>query len=121
VRSSKGLVAQKFAHPFLEERDGVHMGVPAQWVAHSGHGAPEKIDSQVLFDVLLDELEGPEHDAVRGRFQRPGPSQLTSTVVLQLKLHAFDGRSLHLIAISRTNGGYYTLTWTTWRDRHRLF
>src|SRR6266550_2719666 len=54
--SSQSLVAQKFAHPFIEERNG------ATWAfQHNGSlildtGAPEKIDSQVLFDVLLDEL-----------------------------------------------------------------
>src|SRR5881398_4222216 len=56
--SSQGLVAQKFAHPFIEERDGVTWAFQHNGSLILDTGAPEKIDSQVLFDVLLDELEG---------------------------------------------------------------
>ena len=108
--SSQGLVAQKFAHPFIEERDGVTWAFQHNGSLILDTGAPEKIDSQVLFDVLLDELEGPDHDAVARAISA------TRAVAIDkyggftsLNFMLSDGRSLHLYRDFQTNGGYYTL------------
>src|SRR5256885_6607199 len=62
--SSGGLVAQKFAHPFIEERDGVtwafqHNGSLVRDSDDSG-----KIDSQILFEMILSALRGQSHEDV---------------------------------------------------------
>ena len=62
--SSQGLVAQKFAHPFIEEEGDVtwafqHNGSLVKDVSDSG-----KIDSQILFEMILSLLDGRTHEDV---------------------------------------------------------
>ena len=108
--STRGLVAQKFAHPFVEERDGVtwafqHNGSLMNYTGDSG-----KIDSQVLFTILLDHLEGPEHGAVAKA------TRTARTLAVEkyggftgLNFMLSDGKALHIYRDFQTNGQYYTL------------
>ena len=105
-----GLVAQKFAHPFVDERNGVtwafqHNGSLANDVGNSG-----KIDSQILFDLLLDHLDAGDHAAVAKA------TAAARDVAIQkyggftgLNFMVSDGRSLHAYRDFQTNGQYYTL------------
>ena len=107
---SKGLAAQKFAHPFIEERDGI------TWAfQHNGSlkGYTDKaglIDSQVIFNLLLDHIEERGHDAV-------AKATATAREVAIEKYGGFtglnfmlsDGRSLYVYRDFQENGQYYTL------------
>src|SRR5437016_8414967 len=48
--SSQGRVAQKFAHPFIEERDGVTCAFQRNGSPSLGTGASVQIDAQSLFE-----------------------------------------------------------------------
>jgi len=105
-----GLVAQKFAHPFIQERDGVtwafqHNGSLLNDVGNSG-----KIDSQILFELLLDQLDGRDHEAVAkatGVARDAAISKHGGFTGLNFMLS--DGQSLHMYRDFQANGQYYTL------------
>src|SRR2546427_217599 len=59
-----GRVAQKFSHPFVEQRDGVTWAFQHNGSLLNDLGDSGKIDSQLLFELLLDRLDGPDHDSV---------------------------------------------------------
>ena len=105
-----GLVAQKFAHPFVEERDGT------TWVfQHNGSlvkdpGEPGKIDSQVLFHALLADVHGREHEDVAmaiGAVRNLAIEKYGGFTGLNFMLS--DGKALHIYRDVQTNGQYYTL------------
>jgi predicted glutamine amidotransferase len=110
--SSQGLVAQKFAHPFIEERDGV------TWAfQHNGslvrEGSPTtsgKIDSQILFDVLLNSLAGRTHeDVAKATIETRRVALEEHGGFTSLNFMLSDGRALHVYRDFQTNGQYYTL------------
>ncbi len=105
-----GLAAQKFAHPFVEEKVGV------TWVfQHNGSlvndaGDPEKIDSQIIFRMILDCLDG------RGHGDVAKATSVTRALAIEkyggftgLNFMLSDGQSLHVYRDFQTNGQYYTL------------
>ncbi|TLZ76401.1 MAG: hypothetical protein E6K08_05870 [Methanobacteriota archaeon] len=105
-----GLVVQKFAHPFVEERHG------AMWAfQHNGSllrdtGDSEKIDSQVLFETLLDHLDDRSREGVAQA------TKAARAVVIDkfggftgLNFMLSDGTALHVYRDFQTNGQYYTL------------
>src|SRR5882762_8268242 len=62
--SAQGSVAQKFAHPFIEERDGVTWAFQHNGSLVKDAGDSGKIDSQILFEMILDTLRGRTHEDV---------------------------------------------------------
>jgi len=108
--SVQGLVAQKFAHPFVEERDGT------TWVfQHNGSllrspEGEEKIDSQILFKLILDGLDGGNHEAVAkaAAFARATAIEEYGGFT-GLNFMLSDGKALHVYRDFQTNGQYYTL------------
>ena len=108
--SSQGLVAQKFAHPFIEERDGVTWAFQHNGSLVNDSSDSDKIDSQILFDVILDALEGRAHEHVV-------KATATAREVAIEKYGGFtslnfmlsDGAALHVYRDFQTNGQYYTL------------
>src|SRR2546421_6455757 len=108
--SSKETVAQKFAHPFVEERDGVTWAFQHNGSLVGDTGDPEKIDSQVLFKILLDHLAGPGHESVA-----KATSAVRAAAVdryggfTSLNFMLSDGADLHVYRDFQTNGQYYTL------------
>jgi len=108
--SVSGFVAQKFAHPFVEERDGVtwafqHNGSLVKDPSQGG-----KIDSQVLFGLILDHLEAADPAAVAAATEQ------VRTIAIEeyggftgLNFMLTDGRTLHVYRDFQTNGQYYTL------------
>ena len=108
--SAKGLVAQKFAHPFVEERDGVTWAFQHNGSLVNDPGEADKVDSQVLFAALLDRLKGRSHRDVAEA------TSLVRTLAVEkyggftgLNFMLADGRTLHAYRDFQTNGQYYTL------------
>jgi len=107
--SSSGSVAQKFAHPFVTERDGV------TWAfQHNGslvrESGGEKIDSQILFDLVLDSLRGRSHgDVAKATFAARNAAIEDYEGFTSLNFMLSDGEALHLYRDFETNGQYYTL------------
>ena len=107
--SSSGSVAQKFAHPFVTERDGV------TWAfQHNGslvrESGGEKIDSQILFDLVLDSLCGRSHgDVAKATFAARNAAIEDYEGFTSLNFMLSDGEALHLYRDFETNGQYYTL------------
>src|SRR5256885_6651828 len=109
--SSQGLVAQKFAHPFIEERDGVTWAFQHNGSFVNDPDEADHIDSQILFRLLLEHLKGGRgHDEV---------AQATASVrelaiekyggFTGLNFMLSDGQSLHAYRDFQTNGQYYTV------------
>src|SRR3989442_8159360 len=59
-----GLVAQKYSHPFVEERDGVTWAFQHNGSLANDSGYSGKIDSQVLFELLLADFDGQGDESV---------------------------------------------------------
>jgi predicted glutamine amidotransferase len=109
--SAQGSVAQKFAHPFVEERDGVTWAFQHNGSLVNDPGEADKIDSQILFRLLLEHLTGGrEHEDVAN----------ATAAVRNLAIEKYggftslnfmlsDGQSLHAYRDFQTNGQYYTL------------
>ena len=105
-----GRVAQKFSHPFVEQRDGVTWAFQHNGSLLNDLGDSGKIDSQLLFELLLDRLDGPDHDSV------VNATATVREVAIQkhggftsLNFMLSDGQSLHAYRDFQTNGQYYTL------------
>jgi len=108
--SSKGLVAQRFAHPFVEERDGVTWAFQHNGSLVNDPNEEGMIDSMILFRFLLDSLPGREHEDVAKA------TAATRNMAIEkfggftsLNFVLTDGRSLHAYRDFQTNGQYYTL------------
>ncbi len=108
--NSKGVVAQRFSHPFVEERHGVTWAFQHNGSLVNDPGDPEKIDSQVLFSALLDYLGGRDHESVAKA------TRAMRTIAIEkyggftgLNFMLSDGHALHVYRDFQTNGQYYTL------------
>jgi len=107
---AQGSVAQKFAHPFIEERDGVTWAFQHNGSLVNDPGETGMVDSQILFRSLLNNLEGREHRDV---------AKATATLrelaiekyggFTGLNFMLSDGKSLHVFRDFQANGQYYTL------------
>jgi predicted glutamine amidotransferase len=108
--SVAGLVAQKYSHPFVEERDGVtwafqHNGSLVNDLAEKG-----QIDSQVLFQSLLNRIEGQAHEDVAKATRAVRDEAIEKYGGFTgLNFMLSDGQSLHVYRDFQTNGQYYTL------------
>jgi len=105
-----GLVAQKYSHPFVEARDGIMWAFQHNGSLVSDPGEKGQIDSQVLFQSLLNRLEGRAHQdvakATRG-VRDEAIEKYGGFTGLNFMLS--DGQSLHVFRDFQTNGQYYTL------------
>ena len=71
---------------------------------------PERVDSQVLFEMLLANLDGGDHASVAkaiGATRRQVLEEFGGFTALNLMLS--DGSALHTYRDFESNGGYYTL------------
>jgi len=105
-----GLAAQKFSHPFVVKQDGVTWAFQHNGSLVNDLGDPEKIDSQLIFELLLERLKGPDHDAVAkatGAVRDLAIQKYGGFTALNFMLS--DGHSLHAFRDFQTNGQYYTL------------
>ncbi len=108
--SVAGLVAQKYSHPFVEERDGVTWAFQHNGSLVNDPGEKGQIDSQVLFQSLLDRIEGRAHEdvATAARGVRDEAIEKYGGFT-GLNFMLSDGQSLHVYRDFQTNGQYYTL------------
>ena len=105
-----GLVAQKFAHPFVEELEGVTWAFQHNGSLKNDVGDSGKIDSQILFEMLLDHLDGRDHAAVARATAAARETAITKYGGFTgLNFMLSDGQSLHMYRDFQTNGQYYTL------------
>ena len=108
--SVSGLVAQKYSHPFSEVRDGVtwafqHNGSLVNDTGHEG-----KIDSQVLFELLLQNLDSQADGSVARATRAMRKAAIEEYGGFTgLNFILSDGRSLYVYRDFQTNGQYYTL------------
>ena len=110
LASAAGLVARKYAHPFIEERDGVTWAFQHNGSLVNDPEEPGLPDSQVLFHSLLGRLTSRTHE---------GLAEATTAVrdmaidkyggFTGLNFMLSDGDSLHVYRDFHTNGQYYTL------------
>ena len=108
--SVAGLVAQKYSHPFVEERDGVTWAFQHNGSLTNDPGEKGQIDSQVLFQSLLNRLGGRAHEDVAkatGGVRDEAIEKYGGFTGLNFMLS--DGQSLHVYRDFQTNGQYYTL------------
>ena len=102
-------VGVEWSHPFVEERDG------ATWAfVHNGSlsrgGDADRIDSQVLFGLLLDALRGRDHAAVAEAAREARDRAIRDHGgFTSLSFLLTDGVALHAYRDFQANGNYYTL------------
>lgn len=108
--SARGSTAQKFAHPFIGERDGTTWAFQHNGSLIKDPEDHDKIDSQIVFDLILNALDGPTHDGVA-----KATADARSMTIEKyggftgLNFMLSDGQALHVYRDFQTNGQYYTL------------
>ena len=108
--SSQGLVAQKFAHPFIEEHDGVTWAFQHNGSLVRDSGDSGKIDSQILFETILSSLHGRSHEDVAKATRAARDLAIEKHGgFTSLNFMLSDGQALHMYRDFQTNGPYYTL------------
>lgn len=108
--SDPKMVGQRWSHPFVEEKDGVTWAFEHNGSLNKESQDKDIIDSQILFHLMRDALEGRDHAAVakatRAARQRAIDEYGGFT---GLNFLMTDGRALHVYRDFQTNGEYYTL------------
>jgi len=108
--SAQGSVGQKFAHPFIEERGGVTWAFQHNGSLVNETGDIGKIDSQLIFELLLDRMDGRHHgDVARATAAAREVAIEKYGGFTSLNFMLSDGQSLHAYRDFQTNGQYYTL------------
>jgi predicted glutamine amidotransferase len=108
--TSPGSVAQKYSHPFVEEVDGVSWAFQHNGSLVNDPKEPGKVDSQVLFKLLLEHLDSRSHESVVA-----ATTALRAEAIerfggfTSLNFVLSDGGALHVYRDFQTNGDYYTL------------
>jgi len=108
--SVAGLVAQKYSHPFIEERDSVTWAFQHNGSLLNDPGEKGLIDSQILFRSILDHIEDRSHEDM-ARATRAVREEAVEKYggFTGLNFMLSDGRALHVYRDFQTNGQYYTL------------
>src|SRR2546427_1579191 len=108
--SVAGLVAQKYSHPFIEERDSVTWAFQHNGSLLNDPGEKGLIDSQILFRSILDHIEDRSHEDM-ARATRAVREEAVEKYggFTGLNFILSDGRALHVYRDFQTNGQYYTL------------
>ncbi len=108
--SVTGLVAQKYSHPFVEQRDGVTWAFQHNGSLVNDPREKGQIDSQVLFHSLLNRIEGRAHEDVAKATRDVRDEAIEKYGGFTgLNFMLSDGQSLHVYRDFQTNGQYYTL------------
>ena len=108
--SAPATVAHKFSHPFVEARDGITWAFQHNGSLVNGPETHDKIDSQIIFGLILDSLDGRSAEAVA---KATGVVRATAIQkyggFTSLNFMLSDGLSLHVYRDFQTNGQYYTI------------
>ncbi len=108
--SSKARVAQKWSHPFIEERNGVTWAFQHNGSLKNEVKDPERIDSQVLFRLILESLDGRDHGAVARAIRSARETAIRDYGGFTgMNLMLSDGTGLHTYRDFQENEEYYSL------------
>ncbi|HKZ88807.1 MAG TPA: class II glutamine amidotransferase [Thermoplasmata archaeon] len=108
--SSKERVAQKWSHPFVVERDGRAWAFQHNGALLTGTKDPDRIDSQIIFEMLLEDLDGGTHEAVARATRAMRERALAHHGgFTALNFMLTDGSALHVFRDFQMNGEYYTM------------
>ena len=108
--SLTGLVAQKYSHPFIDERDGVTWAFQHNGSLVNDPGEKGLIDSQVLFQSVLNRIESRAHDDIAKATRAVREEAIEKYGGFTgLNFMLSDGQSLHVYRDFQTNGQYYTI------------
>jgi predicted glutamine amidotransferase len=108
--SGASRVAQKWSHPFVAQRNGSTWAFQHNGALLTEEKDPERIDSQIIFEDLLRELDGTDHDAVARAAAATRREALEARGgFTSLNFMLTDGRGLHVFRDFQMNGEYYTL------------
>lgn len=108
--SSKARVAQKWSHPFVAEKHGRTWGFQHNGSLVKEVPREERVDSQILFDLLLDGLDAGDHDTVVSATRSARDRAIDEYQgFTSLNFMLTDGHALHVFRDFQSNGRYYTL------------
>ncbi len=108
--SEKSRVAQKWSHPFVKERNGVTWAFQHNGSLNKEFHDPDVIDSQIVFRMILESLDGRDHEAVAKAIATARQRAIDEYGGFTgLNLMLSDGGALHAYRDFQTNGQYYTL------------
>ncbi len=103
-------VGQKWSHPFVEVRDGVTWAFQHNGSLNKESPDKDVIDSQILFHLVLDALDGRDHAAVAKATKVARQRAIDEYGGFTgLNFMMTDGTALHAYRDFQTNGQYYTL------------
>ncbi len=103
-------VGQRWSHPFVEEKDGVTWAFEHNGSLNKESADKNIIDSQLLFHLMLDALEGRDHAAVAKATKTARQRAIDEYGGFTgLNFLMTDGQALHVYRDFQTNGEYYTL------------
>ena len=108
--SVDGLVAQKYSHPFVEQRDSVTWAFQHNGSLVNDPGEKGLIDSQVLFQSFLKHVESRTHEDVAKATRAVRDEAIEKHGGFTgLNFMLSDGDALHVYRDFQTNPDYYTL------------
>jgi len=108
--SGPARVAQKWSHPFVRERDGSMWAFQHNGALLSEVKDPDRVDSQIIFETLLEGLEGDDHDGVVAATRAMRTNALEAHGgFTSLNFMLTDGGALHVYRDFQMNGEYYSL------------
>ena len=108
--SNPKTIGQRWSHPFVKERDGVTWAFQHNGSLNKESPDTQVIDSQILFHLVLEALDGRDPAAV-ARATRLARQRAIDEYggFTGLNFMMTDGRALHAYRDFQTNGPYYTL------------
>jgi predicted glutamine amidotransferase len=108
--SSKARVAQKWSHPFVAEKDGRTWAFQHNGSLVKDLPGEERVDSQILFEMILEGLDGGDHEAVAKATTSARKQAIEEYEgFTSLNFMLTDGHALHVYRDFESNGQYYTL------------
>ena len=97
-------------HSLIVERNGATWAFQHNGSLVADSGESGKVDSQILFDMILSSLRGPSHeDVAKATTVARDLAIAKHGGFTSLNFMLSDGRALHFYRDFQTNGQYYTL------------
>src|SRR2546428_4151993 len=107
--SAPATVAHKFSHPFVEARDGITWAFQHNGSLVNGPETHDKIDSQIIFGLILDSLDGRSAHAVAKSTAGARATAIEKYGGFSsLNFLLFHGPALHAYPDLYTDGQHYT-------------
>ena len=108
--SEKARAQQRWSHPFLAVQDGVTWAFQHNGSLVKDAGDADRIDSQILFEMILGALDGRDHASIATATRAARDRAIREYGGFTgLNFILTDGTALHAYRDFQTNGQYYTL------------